>query len=392
MPAVCCLLSLLALATVSVSAEVKDPAKLVSAAERAFREDKHDVAVKLFSEALSLSPLPKTYYARHKAYLKQRKLPNALADLDKAIEKDPVFAMAYLQRANLLMLVGKCRESVADYETVLRLDSTKRDAHARLPMAHVCASAVERAQYARRMGDWVTVRDALTQAMEGDRATAAPALLLQRAEAHFALGDMEQALADGARVLKLEAGSLAAYSLRAKALARYGDYATARSHYQECLRYDPEHSECKDGYRVLKAVLKAKDRGDEALAQGRWDDAVLAFTDGIAADEGNPTWLKETLPKLAKAHWRRGDARSAEDVARRALQMDDGIGEAHWVLGEVSDCGQLEGRAGVGGGGMGSGAGCCRGRLLVVAGVAAVVVHAMCHLGCCALHMHCRSC
>jgi tetratricopeptide (TPR) repeat protein len=313
----------------------KSAPKLIAAADREFRNGAFDQAVRLYSEALAIDSSPRTLYARHKAYLKLAKLPSAIADLTSSLTKDPGFGMAYAQRANLLLLTGRCRDAMEDYQTVLRLDPTKRDAQARMPHAHACAAAVERAEYARRSGDWHTVREALNAAMEPEHATAAPSLMLQRAEANLRLGDLDNAVADAARVLKLEGGNTAAYALRATALSRLGDYANARTHYSECLHFDPEHLECKKGFRALKAMAKVKERGDAAMEAGRWADAAAAWQEGLSLGSDNPTWGKEALPKLARALWKKGDLDAADRAARTAIAADDGSCEAHRVLGEV---------------------------------------------------------
>jgi len=345
-------------------ARERDPAKLLAAADREFRNEAYEAAVRLYSEALSVAPLPRTYYARMKANLKLKKLPAAISDLTEALARDPGFAMAYSQRANLLLMTGRCGEAAADYQTVLRLDPSKRDAQARLPHAQACAAAVERADYAARAGDWRGQRDALDAAMEPERATASPALMLAHAEASLAMGDLDQAVADAARVLKMEGGNLAAYALRARALGRLGDYASARQHAQECLVFDPEHGECLAAYRILKTLARAKDRGDTAMAEGRWRDAVELWQDSLAAmaaataasftvdSSGGggtqrgaeaaavavhfaPVWQRETLPKLARAAWKAGDLDGAERWARAAIGADDGAAAAHHVLAEV---------------------------------------------------------
>lgn len=327
-------------ASEGAAATTRSASKLLAEADREFRADHFDAAVRLYGEALNAAGADsaKVLYARHKALIKLRKLPAAIADLTAAIKADATHQMAYLQRANLYLLTGRCGDAAADYYTVLRMDPAKRDAQARLPHAQACQAALERADYAQRMGDLAGVRDALSAAMENDRATAASNLLMQRAEASFALGDWEQTMADTARVLKMDGATVDAYLLRARALARYGDYATARAHYQECLVYDPEHRGCKDGYRLVKAMAKVKERGDAALAAGRWDDAVTSWSEGLSLEGASelPSWRREALPKLAKAHLRRGDPHSAARFASEAISMDDGCAEAHWLLGEAS--------------------------------------------------------
>ena len=334
-----------------------DAAKLLAAGDREFRAKAYDKAVRLYGESLAAAAaLPaapgadgkaspsaaaraKALYARHKAYIPLEKFERAIADLSGCVEIDAGNVLALLQRANLQLLTGACAEAVADYERVLQLDPAKRDANSRLPHARECAAALQRHAHWRAHSVWAQARDELTNAVADNRATHAPALLLQRAEAQLALGEVEAALGDLGRVLRWDASNLRAFALRGKALYQHGDFATARAHFQECLALDPEHAECKASYRQVKAVVKAREGGEQALQQGRWADAVQAYEAGLAADGATHVWLKEALPHLARAHWRRGAAffDSAVAAARRAVtQVDDSLAEAHFVLAEVA--------------------------------------------------------
>ena len=212
-----------------------DPAKLFSAAEREFRAKAYDVSTRLFGEALAAAgagdvPLrSRILYARHKAFMSQQRLPQAIADLTAVCDLDPRHVLAHLQRANLQLMTGRCAEAVADYGTVLALDASKRDAHARMPHAAECKAALERAERARAARSPDALRAALTDAMAEGRATSAPALLMERAQASMQLGGEDNnadALADLARVLKMDSNNVPAYALRGKALMQHGDFAT----------------------------------------------------------------------------------------------------------------------------------------------------------------------
>lgn len=308
----------------------KDATKLVSQAERELRNGQTDSALRLFAEAISVKPDPKTYYARHKAHLKKGKLPAAISDLTSAINADASYAMAYLQRANLELNMGRCSEAANDYAKTLSLDANKRDAQVRLPQAQTCADAVRRAADASARHDWGAAVEALTQALEQEQVMQAPVLLLDRARAYLAMGSVEQALGDGAKVLKLEPNNPPAYALRGRALYLHGDYATARAHFTECTRYDPDHKDCRDGYKLVKAVIAAKDKGEAAMGEGRWADAAALLTAGASVDPHNRHWQGEVLPKIAKAHVKAKDYASGLARAHGCLQaLGDETAECH---------------------------------------------------------------
>jgi len=343
----------------SSPAAPKDSAKLLSAGDREFRAKAYDVAIKLYGESINAattsSQKSKALYARHKAYIPLEKFSHAIADLTSCVDLDaasgaggattapPVLPL--LQRANLQLLTGRCREAVLDYERVLSLDNSKRDAHSRLPHARECASALDRADQWEAHGHWAAARDELTNAVAENRATHAPALLLRRAEAQIKLAaetpisanDIETALGDLARVLKMDSKNLKAYALRGRALYSHGDYTTARAHFQECLALDPEHNECKSLYKFVKGVIKARDQGEAAAREGRWADAATAWSQGIAADATSAVWLREAYPKLARAQFNAGPTMydAAVHSARIAIQHDDSNADPHAVLAEI---------------------------------------------------------
>jgi tetratricopeptide (TPR) repeat protein len=224
----------------------KDASKLVSQADREFRNDRADAALKLYTEALSLEKSPKTYYARHKVYLKKGKLQAAIKDLTTAVDLDPAYSMAYLQRANLWLTIGRCDDAATDYKKALELDPNKKDAQVRLPHAQACSAALVRADVAERNRNWPAAISALSDAMSDGRATASPTLLLRRARMHLeskgpeqAKG-LEQAMSDSAKAIKLDSSNAQAYALRGRVLQQHGDYSTAKAHFGECMEVDPD--------------------------------------------------------------------------------------------------------------------------------------------------------
>lgn len=48
----------------------------------------------------------------------------------------------------------------------------------------------------------------------------------------------------------------------------------ARNNLKQCLRYDPEHKECKKIYRLIKKIEKEVERVNNDIEQERWQTAI----------------------------------------------------------------------------------------------------------------------
>ena len=112
-------------------------------------------------------------------------------------------------------------------------------------------------------------------------------------------------------------------------------FPPARAHYQAGLKIDPEDKGCIDGYKLSKAILKAKDQGDAAMAENRWADAATLFQEASNLDTNVGVWVRESLIKLATSRWRHKDLPAAKHAAEHLIRLNDGIAEAHHVLAEV---------------------------------------------------------
>jgi tetratricopeptide (TPR) repeat protein len=97
---------------------------------------------------------------------------------------------------------------------------------------------------------------------------------------------------------------------------------------------DPEHPGCKEGYRLSKALAKARDSGEAAMAEGRWVDAEREFSSVLDLDSGLHSWRRNCLLRLARCQRRAGMHQKAKASAELMLKWDDGAAEAHNILAE----------------------------------------------------------
>jgi len=341
MPRLGVCLSLVVAATLVLSGhaaddgKAADPKKLKAEGDRAFRNEKYQEAVSAFSQALRVAPDARTYYDRHKAYLKLRRLTDAAGDLDKAIATDSKFIMAYLQRGNLKLMNGECEAAYRDYEEVLRLDSEKKDAQKRLPEAKACWDAIHQGDFAMRAGRYDIAVDQYTEAMKPSRAVQSTRLLLQRARGQMHLGRLEEAVSDCAAVLKMDGSSIEAYELRGEAFYRMMDFKMAMTHFREGLKTDPDHAGCKTWYHRVKELLKVEGNADDALQQRDFSGAITHLRVLQQLDPNHMAFIKSVLSRMAKAHIGLKDYPAALQACGQAVNIDDNFLEGHMRCGEA---------------------------------------------------------
>ena len=98
-------------------ADIQAVGKLRSGAEVAFSNGETEQSLKLWEQVIALEPEnDSNYYKRFRVYLRQHKLKEALADLNSALKLNPSNENALVQRSKLKLRLGKCDESIHDYE------------------------------------------------------------------------------------------------------------------------------------------------------------------------------------------------------------------------------------------------------------------------------------
>ena len=56
------------------------------------------------------------FYKRFRVFLRQKKLKEALADLNSALTINPLYEVVLVQRAKLQIRMGRCDEALVDFQ------------------------------------------------------------------------------------------------------------------------------------------------------------------------------------------------------------------------------------------------------------------------------------
>eukprot|EP00281_Chroomonas_sp_CCMP1168_P011999 CAMPEP_0206280732 /NCGR_PEP_ID=MMETSP0047_2-20121206/38739_1 /ASSEMBLY_ACC=CAM_ASM_000192 /TAXON_ID=195065 /ORGANISM="Chroomonas mesostigmatica_cf, Strain CCMP1168" /LENGTH=293 /DNA_ID=CAMNT_0053710821 /DNA_START=1 /DNA_END=878 /DNA_ORIENTATION=+ len=102
----------------------------------ALGRQEYERAIELYSEAVSMCPNVKEFHAnRAVAYLKARRLDEALKDTQRARQIDPTWAKAFYREGQVYRAMGNLGEAGVSFWEALRLDPGSADARAQFSKA-----------------------------------------------------------------------------------------------------------------------------------------------------------------------------------------------------------------------------------------------------------------
>jgi predicted ATPase len=115
-------------------------------------------------------------------------------------------------------------------------------------------------------------------------------------------------------------GAVGALGHLAELAWRQGDYEGAKARYEECLAYARRQ---KGRYKEISTLEALTGQGRIAMAQGKYDEAIAAFTAGleIRQPHGNKTELAFSHSDLSEAAFRKGDYETARRHAEESLRL-----------------------------------------------------------------------
>lgn len=268
-------------------------------------------AIKCFTEALNIREDAETRTHLAAAYLSAGKTADALEQIDRLVELQPDNAETRLMRIQILFLLDRDSEVVADCRHILSLDSANYQAYYQMAKAK------------RATGDLFGAIADLTKgiAIKDDFAGAyqlRAEILLSMQQGADALGDIE-------KVISLNPEEETAYLLRGKIYELVGEPEKAAADFKCAVELNPFNAEAY----ILQSRL--------FLAEGKTSDAIEVLDEAI-----------ETLPDNAGLYAERGRIRNlagdkdgAFEDAKKSIELNPQGEMAQQCNGEHSNIGGI---------------------------------------------------
>ena len=206
-----------------------------------------------------------THFYKAAVQLQLGRTAQARVALGKVVELRPELAMAWLERARVHMAEGSLDLAIKDAVEAQRLatsstttttttSTTLSDTNALVETLTAVSETNLQADAAVKRADW----DAAVTHLSALLAVGPHCLTwrLQRATAYESKGDLEMAIADLTRAVRLDASRLDDFPRMAALHLRLGEPESAFAQVKECRRGDPDHKECRRLYLDLRKIEK----------------------------------------------------------------------------------------------------------------------------------------
>jgi DnaJ family protein C protein 3 len=305
--------------------------KLRSLGEVALSERRYADAESYYLKAITIQPNNAVNY--HKLYtVRKRKgnsLSEALIDISKAVELDPNKYDYRVQKATLLVQLGRCDEALEEYVQAQQLTTQKVDDAMRnvaidgVQSSKECAQYTKEALKAYQNENW-TEAIRLFDTVLGHTLDA-PDLLFMKAQAEYNANDYYGVVSDTGKILKNYPQHIEAYQLRGEAYTRLNEMDMAIRHYREGLKLDPEHKGCKEGHKFVKKITKKDKKGDESFAKGEYQLAISNWWEAMNTDISLLAFVRPTLLKVVKAHLELRQYDKAIEEAQKHIANEESV-------------------------------------------------------------------
>ncbi len=325
------------------------PAKAQEAAAALQRGD-IDQSVLLYTAALDDTSISNDRRAvllteRGVASMRRRNFKGALEDFNKAAALYPEYPAVYVNRGNLLLMLGQpietIREAIKDFDRAIVLSPSLAAAFGNRGAAYLKLGAHD-----------VAVAD-FTRAIELQPQN--PAALNGRGRARLLAGRAHAAVRDFSRAVAVNPGFAQSYRNRAEAHMRLGEYREAAEDMSRALAFDARRI---DDYVTRGQAYLAAENASAALTDYAkvvdLDPKSIAGYIGMGFAKAQADATEEALNDLAQAidldprsarayavrawiYKKRQQPELGEKDVERAMRLEPQTADAFWAQGELKE-------------------------------------------------------
>jgi len=333
----CCIgVSVIQVADASEEKQGLTAGKLRSLGEVALSERNYKEAESYYKQAIQVEPdNAVNYYKLYSVHKRMRSLSDALNSITKAVELNGTKSDWRIQKAKLLVNLGRCEEANVEY---LEAGESATDAKIARQLvdgakeANECAKLTQSAMAAYQESNWNDAVMYFNKVLAYTLDT--PDLLFMKAQSEYHTGDQFGVISDTGKILKNYPKHIEAYQLRGEAYTRLNEMEMAVKHFREGLKMDPEHKGCKAGHKFVKKITKKDKKADEAFEKGEYQKAIGLWWEAMNTDIDLLAFVRPTLLKVVKGHIKLKEFDKAIAEAKKHVDNEESVEGLH-AMGEA---------------------------------------------------------
>merc|ERR1719232_1600408 len=215
-----------------------------------------------------------SYYKRATVFLALSRSRPALADLDKVIQLKSDFGKARLQRGSVLLKMGRLDEAHIELEKLLTKDPGNDEATKLYVSIEPLKKAIHEVEDFILYKNFQPALDRLTEIVEHIPWDAT--IREMRADAYLGIGNTMNAISEMRAMTKLTNDNTEGFFKLSTMHYQLGEGEESLQQVRECLKLDPEHSDCYPFYKKVKKVAKFITAAQEAQNSQDWQECITA--------------------------------------------------------------------------------------------------------------------
>jgi len=267
-----------------------------------------------------------TYFRRATVFLALGRSKSALPDLDKVISLKPDFVAARMQRANIHLKQGNFELAIQELKNVLQLDPENEEAIIKMAEVKPLEDASREAETLLRYHDFYGAVERLTVLIE--KLPWDIKLRELRADAFNHLGESFKAISDLRAITKLRPDSRATHLKIALLHYSIGEYEESLAEIRECLKLDPDDSNCKPHYTKVKKLAKQYSLVLASIADNRWSECQTKARAALKTESKERRYVVKSNSHLCHCLQKDNHPEEAISACNIAIQLNSDAVEA----------------------------------------------------------------
>jgi len=312
----------------------------IQSGDKALRSGQFESAIASYTLACELEP------SSYLGFLKRSSVHTvlghkraALRDLDHVLSINPDQLNARIKRTKLRVECCELQSVQEDLQHVHKLGGGGQLSLTTQELAQLKSTYQQAQNLAARKHDPVGAARAalglLNRMSAQGHCTDSETVLTLTVQLLLLVGEHEQAVVEGGKLIKLNRHSTEALGLRAEAFYQLGDVEMAITHLRSGLKQDPEHKSCKTLHKKVRNLQRRMKNAQQEFDTGNFADAAVAYAAALKVDPDHRLFAHELNLKLCSAHLKAKASEAALKACEAALAVDGSSVEALLLHGEA---------------------------------------------------------